>query len=160
MSQDILNPLRTRDSTAYYLGNLASQPGLMVGKLALSSKYLTYHIYDIYAGGLLQAARLSSVGRVLALPLDRIVDVSVEKGVRSRKSRPNWKDKADFEKKVRGERPLNIPAGALEASERFSQLMITVETDNGVEVAVFEVENVQSWEQALRGQLSRQRAVG
>jgi hypothetical protein len=158
MSQNVLNTLRIRDSIAYYEGNLASFPRLMVGRLTLNSKYLAFHIYDVYQGGVLQGSRLIPTGKVLAIPMGKIVDVSIERGVRSRRSRPNWRDKNDFQRKVAGERQLNIPPGVLEGSENYTQLMITMETENGVEIVIFEVENPQGWEQALRSQLTKVKA--
>jgi len=127
----------------------------MVGRLLLNSKYLAYHICDIHPGGLFQPARLTASGRVLAIPIEKIIDVSVERGIRSKRSRPNWRDKRDFERKSSGERLLNLPPGPLDSSENYQETMVTTETDNGVEVAIFEVENPTAWEQALKAQLAR-----
>jgi hypothetical protein len=140
---------------AYYLGNLTSFLKLMVGRLLLNSKYLAYHICEIHQGGLFQPARLTATGRVLAIPIEKIIDVSVERGIRSKKTRPNWKDRGDFERKAAGERRLNLPPGPLDSSEHYQEIMITAETENGVEVAIFEVDNPMGWEQALRAQLAR-----
>lgn len=140
---------------AYYLGNLASFPKLMVGRLLLTSKYLAYHICDIHPGGIFQPARLTASGRVLAIPIERVIDVTVEGGTRSKRSRPNWRDKRDFDRKSVGERQLNLPPGPLDSSERYQEVMITTETDNGVEVAIFEVDNPTAWEGAIKAQLAR-----
>ncbi|MCS4539666.1 MAG: hypothetical protein HYU03_03130 [Thaumarchaeota archaeon] len=158
MSQNLLNSLnslRSRDSMAYYLGNLASFPRLMIGRLLLNSKYLAYHICDIHPGGVFQPARLTATGRVLAIPIEKIIDVSVEGGVRSKRTRPNWKDKRDFDRKASGERQLNIPPRPLDSSEHYQEIMVTTETENGVEVAIFEVDNPTGWEQALKAHLAR-----
>lgn len=143
---------------AYYLGNLSSFSPLMVGRLLLNSKYLAFHICDIHPGGIFQSARLTATGRVLAIPVEKIMDVSVERGVRSKRSRPNWRDKRDFDRKAAGERRVNFPPGPLESSEHYQQIMITTETEGGLEVAIFEVDNPAGWEQALRAQLARIRA--
>ncbi len=145
MSQNLLNSLRSRDSMAYYLGNLGSYPRLMIGRLLLTSRYLAYHICDIHPGGVFQQARLTASGRVLAIPIEKIIDVSVERGVRSKRTRPNWKDKKDFDRKATGDKQLNLPPGPLDSSERYQEIMVTTETERGIEVAIFEVENPSGW---------------
>lgn len=143
---------------AYYLGHLASFPPLMVGRLLLNSKYLAFHICDISPGGFFQPPRLTATGRVLATPIEKILDVSLERGVRSKRTRPNWKDRNDFERKAGGERRLNLPPGPLDSSERYQHIMVTTETENGVEVAIFEVDNPTGWDQALRAQIAKTRS--
>ncbi len=127
----------------------------MVGKLILNSRYLIFHIYEPRYTGVLQSARLNSTGRVLSLGLGAIIDVTVESGVRARRSRPNWKNKEDFEKKSSGERAINTHPGFLDDSEGYSRLMLTIETENGVEIATFEVQNPQAWEQSLKSHISK-----
>ena len=122
----------------------------MVGKLILNSRYLIFHIYEPRYTGVLQSARLNSTGRVLSLGLGAIIDVTVESGARARRSRPNWKNKDDFEKKSSGERSINSHPGFLDDAENYSRLMLTTETENGVEIATFEVQNPQAWEQSLK----------
>jgi hypothetical protein len=127
----------------------------MVGKLILNSRYLIFHIYEPRYTGVLQNGRLVSTGRVLSIPLSGILDVSVESGVRARRSRPNWKNKDDFEKKSSGERGINVHPGFLDDSEGYSRLMLTVETGSGVEIASFEVQNPQALEQSLRNHIAK-----
>ena len=122
----------------------------MVGKLILNSRYVIFHIYEPRYSGLLQNARLASTGKVMSLPLDKIVDVSVETGVRARSSRPNWKSRDDFERKMSGEKAINSHPGLLDGSEKYSKILLTVETENGIEIASFEVSNPQAWEQSLK----------
>ena len=107
--------------------------------------------------GLLETGRLNSTGRVLSIALDTIVDVTVESGSRAKRSRPNWKNKDDFEKKSSGERAINSHPGLLDESETYSTLMLTIETETegGVEIARFEVQNPRAWEQTLKGQLAK-----
>ena len=130
----------------------------MVGKLILNSRYLIFHIYEPRYVGVLQNGRLQSTGRVLSISLNTILDVSVESGVRARSSRPNWKNKDDFEKKSSGERAINRHPGMLDDPENYSRLMITTETDNGVEIACFEVQNPLALEQTLKSHISKARA--
>ncbi len=33
--------------------------------------------------------------------------------------------------------------------------MLTIETENGVEIATFEVQNPQAWEQSLKGHIAK-----
>jgi hypothetical protein len=139
----------------YYEGHLASFPRIMVGKLILNSRFLVFHIYEPRYAGVLQNARLTSTGRVLSLALKSIIDVTVEKGMRSRKSRPNWKSKDDFEKKSLGERAINAHPSFLDDSEAFATVMITAETGNGVEIATFEVQNPHALEQSLKNHIEQ-----
>jgi hypothetical protein len=129
----------------------------MVGKLMLNPRYLIFHAYEARYSGVFQAGRLSSTGQVLSIALDTIVDVVVESGVRAKRSRPNWKNKEDFEKKVSGERAINTHPGMLDEPERYSTLMLTIETETegGVEIARFEVQNPGAWEQTLKSQLTK-----
>ena len=129
----------------------------MVGKLILNPRYLIFHIYEARYAGVLQTGRLNSTGRVMSIALDSIVDVTVEQGVRARRSRPNWKNKEDFEKKSSGERAINVHPGFLDDSEGYSTLMLTIETETegGVEIARFEVQNPRAWEQSLKSQLAK-----
>jgi len=158
MSQKVVNTPDTRDSFVYYEGHLASHQGLMVGKLVLNQKYLVFHIHEPRYTGVLQSGRLASTGSIIALPLDRVIDVFVERGLRSKKSRPNWKSKDDFARKISGERTINEQPAFLDASEHYHRLVVTVETENGVEVANFEVPNPERWEQTLKGHLPKARS--
>jgi hypothetical protein len=127
----------------------------MVGKLMLNPRYLIFHIYEPRYSGVLQTARLNSTGRVLSIALDTIMDVTIESGVRARRSRPNWKNKEDFERKSSGERAINSHPGFLDDPENYSRLTLTIETGNGVEIAAFEVQNPQAWEQKLKSNLAK-----
>ena len=127
----------------------------MVGRLIVNSRYVIFHIYEPHYRGVLQNGTLVSTGRVLSIPLDKVVDVSVESGVRARSSRPNWKNKDDFERKASGERAINRHPGFLDDSENYSRIMLTVETENGVEIASFEVQNAQAWEQSLKTHVAK-----
>lgn len=139
----------------YYEGHIASYPNIMVGKLMLNNRYLIFHIYEPRYSGLLETASLNSTGRVLSIALSSIMDINVEGGIRSKRSRPNWKNRGDFERKVSGDRPINSHPGFLDDSEHFSTLLLTIETDIGVEIARFEVQNPQAWEKSLRNQLTK-----
>ncbi len=127
----------------------------MVGKLILNSRYLIFHIYEPRYTGVLQTARLNSTGRVVSIPLTKVVDVTVESGTRARRSRPNWKSKEDFERKSSGERAINTHPGFLDDSESYSRVMLTVETEGGVEIASFEVQNPQAWERSLKNHIAK-----
>jgi hypothetical protein len=127
----------------------------MVGKLILNSRYLIFHIYEPRYVGVLQNGRLTATGRVLSIPLTTILDVTVESGVRARRSRPNWKNKDDFEKKSSGERAINTHPGFLDDSENYYRLMLTTETESGVEIATFEVQNPQAFEQSLKNHIAK-----
>jgi len=139
----------------YYEGHLASYPGIMVGKLLLNSRYLIFHIYEPHYAGLLQNARLISTGRVLSIPLAKVLDVSLESGVRAKRSRPNWRNKDDYEKKSSGERAINSHPGFLDDAEHFSKLLITTETEAGVEIAAFEVQNPQALLQSIKNHIAK-----
>jgi len=128
---------------------LASYPHVLVGKLILNSRYLIFHIYEPRYSGLLETARLYSTGQVISLALNSIIDVSVESGVRAKRSRPNWKNKDDFARKSAGDRPINTHPGFLDEAEKYSKVMLTIETQNGVEIAAFEVQNALAWKQSL-----------
>lgn len=143
------------DAFVYYEGHLASYPHVMVGKLLLNPRYLIFHVYEPGYGGLLEAPRLNSTGRVLSIPLDKLMDVTIDSGVRSRKSRPNWKNKDDFQRKSTGERGLNSHPGLLDNTESFRTLMLTIETDGGVEIARFEVQNPHEWFQSLKKRIPK-----
>jgi hypothetical protein len=127
----------------------------MVGKLILNSRYLIFHIYEPRYVGVLQNPRLTSSGRVLSIPLTAILDVTVESGVRARRSRPNWKSKDDFEKKSSGERAINTHPGFLDDPENYSRVMLTTETESGVEIASFEVQNPQALEQSIKSNIAK-----
>ena len=145
----------TANVFVYYEGHLSAYPHIMVGKLMLNQRYLIFHIYEPRYTGVLQNGRLASTGKVLSIPLTTIMDVTIESGVRARKSRPNWKNRDDFEKKSSGERAINAHPGFLDDSESYSILMITIETESGVEIASFEVQNPQALEQTLKSHISK-----
>lgn len=128
----------------YYEGKAHGLPPLMVGKLFLTSRYLGFHTYEVRSSGLFRKAQLAPTGKVLAIGMDKLVDVSIEQGTRSKKSRPNWRDADDFEAKSAGEKALNDGPGILGSTERFRQLMVTYESENGLEVAMFEVADPQA----------------
>ena len=145
----------TTSAFVYYEGHLGAYPPVMVGKLLLNSRYLMYLIHEPRYTGLLQNPRLTSTGRVLSIAMDDIVDVTIESGVRARRSRPNWKNKEDYERKSSGERPINTHPGFLDDPESFSRLMLTIETVSGVEIASFEVQNAQQWQQAIKDKMAQ-----
>jgi len=123
----------------------------------LNARYLIFHAYEPRYSGVLQAGRLNSTGQVLSIALDTIIEVKIETGVRARRSRPNWKNRDDYEKKCSGERAINSHPGFLDDTENYSTLMLTIETETegGVEIARFEVQNPRAWEQTLKGQLAK-----
>jgi len=123
----------------YYEGRMRNLPPLMVGKIFLTPKYVGFHAYEVRTSGLRGRAQLVPSGKVVGISMEKIVDVSIESSFRSKKSRPNWKDGDDFEKKAGGERPLNGKPGPLGGGERYRQLMVTCEEEGGLEVAMFEV---------------------
>lgn len=123
----------------YYEGAMTSLPRLMVGKLFLTPKYIGFHAFEARSTGLLGKPRLIPTGKVVGISMDKVVDVAVEEGIRSRKSRPNWREPNDFEKKVSGEKQFNAKPRPLDSVERFGQVMVTCETEHGLEVAMFEV---------------------
>ncbi len=127
----------------------------MVGKLILNSRYLIFHIYEPRYVGVLQNGRLTSTGRVLSVSLATVLDVTVEWGGRARRSRPNCNNTDDFEKKSSGERGINTHPGFLDDSENYSRLLITTETENGVEIATFEVQNPQALEQSIKNHIAK-----
>jgi hypothetical protein len=45
--------------------------------------------------------------------------------------------------------------GFLDDSENYSELTPTVETENGAEIATFEVQNPQGWEQSLKNHVAK-----
>ncbi len=130
----------------------------MVGKLMLNSRYLIFHIHEPRYAGVLETARLNSTGKILSIALSTIMDVTTESGVRAKRSRPNWKSKDDFQRKASGERAINSHPGFLDDSETFSTLMLTVETENGVEIAKFEVQHRRPGSSLLRTTSPRSRA--
>jgi hypothetical protein len=146
---------KLENAFVYYEGHLPSYPHVMVGKLILNSRYVIFHVHEPHYHGVLQNATLRSTGRVLSIPLSKVIDVSIEAGVRARNSRPNWKNKEDFARKASGERAINRRAGFLDDSERFSKLMLTIETENGAEIVGFEVQNPQAWEQSLKTHVAK-----
>lgn len=125
-------------------------PRLMVGRLFLTDKYIGFHSFKVHYSGVLERPRLVPTGRVLGLPMDKVVELSVEEGVRSKRSRPNWTIKKDFERKVSGERPLNAKPRPLDSAEKYRQVMITSETENGLEVALFEVDDADEVAERIR----------
>jgi len=127
----------------YYEGRMHNLPPLMVGKIFLTPKYLGFHAYETAASGILGKPHLVPTGKVLGISMDKVVDVSIEEGVRSKKSKPNWRDGKDFGRKAAGERQVNAKPRPLDANERYKQLIVTCETDNGLEVAMFEVADPQ-----------------
>jgi hypothetical protein len=127
----------------YYEGRMRNLPALMVGKIFLTPKYLGFHAYEVRSSGLFRKAQLVPSGKVLGIAMDKVVEVSIEAGVRSKKSRPNWKDGEDFEKKASGEKPINARPKPLDGREKYRQMMVTCETDDGLEVAMFEVADPQ-----------------
>lgn len=139
MTQAILTQSEDGGYLGYYEGAMHSLPPLMVGKIFLTPKYLGFHAFEIHASGLLEKARLRPTGKVLGISVDKIVDVTVEGGIRSKKSRPNWKDSRDFQKKATGEKQINAKAKPLDSKEKYRQVMVTCETEHGLEVAMFEV---------------------
>ncbi|MDV3294105.1 MAG: hypothetical protein LYZ70_07525 [Nitrososphaerales archaeon] len=144
MSQNLL-AAQSEDAgyMGYYEGTMHGLPPLMVGKVFVTAKYLGFHAFEVRSSGILAKPRLVPTGKVLGISMDKVVDVTVEGGVRSKKSRPNWKDAKDFEKKSAGEKPINGRAKPLDSTEKYRQLMVTCETENGLEVALFEVADPQ-----------------
>ena len=141
----------------YYEGMMSSLPRLMVGKLFLTPKYIGFHAFDLRSTGLLAKSRLVPTGKVVGISMDKVVDVTLEEGVRSKKSRPNWRDAADFERKASGEKPFNAKPKALDAVERYGQVMITCETEHGLEVAMFEVADPKLVADKIRNYRAKQR---
>ena len=145
MTQNLTPPKADEQGNfAYYEGRMSRLPPLMVGKLFLTPKYLGFHSYEVRSRGLFGRGHLAPSGKVITIAMDKVVDVSIESGVRSRKSRPNWEDAPDFERKASGEKAINDSPSPITGKEKYKQLMVTCETDNGLEVAMFEVADPQA----------------
>lgn len=160
MTQDPRLILDAKEAFAYYEGNLSGFPRLLVGRLMLTKNFLAFHQYDVEKAGLLERARLRQTGNIISIPLDKIVSVSVEQGVRASKSKPNWKNADDFLKKSIGERPLNIKPRLLDSAERYARLVVTIETDYGVEVAYFEVDDSTKWAGVISARIRKHTTTG
>ena len=141
----------------YYEGMMSNLPKLLVGKLFLTPKYIGFHVFEARSSGFFGKSKLIPTGKVLGLSMDKLVDVSVETGVRSKKSRPNWRDSDDFERKATGEKPFNAKSKPLDASEKYSQVMVTCETEHGLEVAMFEVSDPQLVMDKIKNYRAKQR---
>ena len=146
-----LPPSDDAGTIAYYEGKMTRFPPLMVGKLFLTPRYLGFHSYEVKHRGLFGKGHLAPSGKVLTIPMDKVVDVSTETGERSKRSRPNWEDASDFEKKLNGEKPVNDSPSPIAGKEKYKQLMITCETESGLEVAMFEVTDPQALADKIRG---------
>lgn len=154
MSQISVPPRFPPEETlAYYIGALQGMPGLMVGKLILTPRFLGYHVYEVESVGVVGKGRLRPSEKVFSFPLERIVSARVEEGARAKKSRPRWTDADDFSKKAAGERAINTPPKLLDSAERFSTLVLTMESESGVEMARFELNNPREWVDAIAARL-------
>jgi hypothetical protein len=147
--------LEVREAFAYYEGMMAGLPKLMVGKLMLTKKYIAFHQYEVEKVGLLERPRLKQTTNTVSIPLDRIISVSVEQGVRATKSRPNWKNPDDFMRKSSGERQINVKPRLLNSSERYSRLVLTVESEYGVEMAYFELDEPTKWASIIASRIKK-----
>lgn len=156
MTQDPRLLLEAREAFAYYEGMMTGLPRLMAGKLMLTKKYLAFHQYEVEKAGLLEKPRLRQTTNIVSIPLERVVAVTVEHGVRATKSRPNWKNPDDFLHKANGDRQFNVKPGFLYPSERYAKLVVTVESDYGVEMACFEVEEPAKWAGMISAGMKKQ----
>lgn len=156
MTQDTKFLFDPKQSIAYYEGNLSGYPRLMVGKLMLTKNFIAFHQYEVEKVGLLEKARLRQTENVLSIHIDRVVSVSIENGVRSKKSKPNWKNADDFIKKSMGQREFNSKPKLLDSNEKYSRLAITLETDSGVEIAYFELDNPAKWVSLITSRMKKQ----
>jgi hypothetical protein len=144
MSQDLfLSQAEETSFMGYYEGAMGGLPRLMVGKLFLTAKYIGFHAFEVRTAGMLSKPRLIPTGKAVGISMDKVVDISVEQGIRSKKSRPNWANPGDFERKVNGEREFNTKPKPLDSAERYGQVIVTCETERGLEVAMFEVADPQ-----------------
>ncbi|MDG6898695.1 MAG: hypothetical protein JRN24_03045 [Nitrososphaerota archaeon] len=144
MSQNVFLPQSEEAGyLGYYEGKLQNLPPLMVGRIFLTPKYLGFRAYEVRVSGMLGKPQLVPTGKVLGIEMDKVVDLALEGGVRSRKSRPNWRDAKDFERKASGERRLNAKPRPLDGAEKYRQLIVTCETETGLEAAIFEVADPQ-----------------
>lgn len=160
MTQNItLNSTASKGSLAYYEGVMSNLPRLMVGKILLTQGYLAFHSYELRSGGLIGEPKLVPTGRVFGFELSKIIDVTVETNVRARRSRPNWKDRHDFEKKVDGEKSINARPRPLDASEKFKQLLVTYETENGLEVGMFELDDPELMLNSIRNYQAKRKSA-
>ena len=126
MTQNPALPRADENGTlAYYEGRMSRLPPLMVGKLFLTPKYLGFHSYEVRSRGLFGKGHLAPSGKVLTIEMGKVVDVSIESGVRSNGSRPNWEDTSDFEKKASGEKAINDSPRPIDGKEKYKQLMVT-----------------------------------
>lgn len=153
MSQSHLSHYSPEETLAYYTGALRGMPKLMVGKLVLTPRYVGYHVHEVQSVGAMGRGRLKPTEKVYSFPLERVVSARVEGGKRAKKSRPKWTDADDFNKKASGERGINEPPKLLDSEERFSTLVLTMESESGVEIARFELNNPEEWADAITTRL-------
>jgi|BEDMetMinimDraft_2_1075160.scaffolds.fasta_scaffold00153_12 hypothetical protein len=156
MTEDPRLMLEVRESFAYYEGMITGLPKLMVGKLTLTKEYITFHQYEVEKVGLLERPRLKQTKNIIFIPLDRIVSVTVQQGIRAVRSKPNWKNPDDFVRKSNGERQLNMKPRLLDSSEKYSRLVLTVESEYGVDMAYFELEEPSKWATMIASRIKKQ----
>lgn len=153
MSQSHVSHYTPEETLAYYTGAVRGMPKLMVGKLVLTPRYLGYQVHEVQSVGVIGKGRLRPSEKVYSFPLERVVSVKVEGGKRAKKSRPKWTDAEDYNKKASGEKGINTPPKPLDPSERFSILVVTMESEYGVEIARFELNNPEEWADAISARI-------
>jgi hypothetical protein len=159
MSQEYLElPRAAAARLVYYEGDLASHPYVMAGTLTLDSRNLIFQIYEQRYTAVLQYGQLASTGKMISISLGNIVDVSVEPWSRSRGSKSDQEDGDPF-------RIITVASGGSGTEsgrsgyrhdhEHHVKLMISAETQAGVEVVRFDVQHPESLEPPLRDYLAR-----
>ena len=131
----------------------------MAGTLTLDSRNLIFQIYEQRYTAVLQYGQLASTGKMISISLSNIVDVSVEP----------WSPSRGSSSGPDGEDPFSVvvataagtgtveggPSGYRRYQEKHVKLMITAETQAGVEVVRFDVQHPESLEPPLRDYFAR-----
>jgi hypothetical protein len=161
MSQESLQLQRAATARlVYYEGELASHPYVMAGTLTLDSRNLIFQIYEQRYTAVLQYGQLASTGKMISISLSNIVDVSVEPWSPSRGSSSGRDGEDPFSIGVAatagsGTTAEGGPSGYQRYQEKHVKLMITAETQAGVEVVRFDVQHPESLEPPLRDYFAR-----
>lgn len=145
--------LMQRERVWYYGGDPSFNKVALGHLIITDKKILFFEQKTVALSQLLSDVSTETLGLAFTVPLDMLKSAKIETRVRSRGSRPVWRDASVYRKIVSGRRPVNKPAGMLDRKERYFVLIISVNRGkNMVDNLVFEVANPLDWIMVLKKQ--------
>lgn len=143
------------ENVVWYFGGYSRAPNPILGKLIVTdSRLIFYEEKPKERAGLFSRnIQLAPVGVIMSIPIKALIGVSIDRRLRSKSSKPNWR--RNYRNVIKNPSQINRPPGFFDSKEDYSVLILSFDAGYFVENPEFEVPNVEEWVRILTALVSK-----